>query len=131
MAQLIIGIIMIIIGIVGGFVAQDGWKKVYHKDKDIQQTATGNDNTEDETARATEKKAEGIRARMCDIISGEFKRLIKKQVDPWIFYNSKGVNLKKFDDKNISMSGGKYNNQSKAVFLVILSLISKMLLKER
>ncbi len=78
--------------------------------------AVNNANTEDETAKATEKKANGIRARMCDIISGEFKRLIKKQVDPWIFYNSKGVHLKKFDDKNISMSGGKYNDQSKAVF---------------
>ena len=130
MAQFIIGIIIVVLGVifttVGGYVAQDGWKKMPHKKNEskseiIQQDATGNDavnnaNTEDETAKATEKKAKGIRARMCDIISGEFKRLIKKQVDPWIFYNSKGVHLKKFDDKNISMSGGKYNDQSKAVF---------------
>ncbi len=79
-------------------------------------TGSDNANTEDETAKATEKKANGIRARMCDIISGEFERLIEKQVDTWFRYNSHGVHLKRFDGKNISMSGVKYNDQSKAVF---------------
>ena len=57
---------MLIIGIVGGFIAQDGWKKIRHNDKSIPQTVTGSDNanTEDETAKATEKKANGIRATM-------------------------------------------------------------------
>ncbi len=32
MAQFIIGIIMVVIGIVGGYLAQDGWKKMHHKD---------------------------------------------------------------------------------------------------
>ena len=137
LTQLIVGYFLTAIcaigTIYGGYLVYDGHvkrreKKISNESKEInketetiRQDATGNDavnnaNTEDETAKATEKKAKGIRARMCDIISGEFKRLIKKQVDPWIFYNSKGVHLKKFDDKNISMSGGKYNDQSKAVF---------------
>lgn len=65
---------------------------------------------------ATEKKAKGIRAKMSDIISEEFKRLIKKQVTPWSFYNSKGVRVKKFEGEDISISGSKYNDQSKMVF---------------
>jgi hypothetical protein len=70
----------------------------------------------DHKKEAIEKIAGGIRAKMCDGISGEYKRLIKKQVDPWIFYNSKGVHVKKFGDGNISMSGIEYKDQSKAVF---------------
>ena len=56
---------------------------------------------------AEEINANGIRAKMCNVISGEFKRLIESQVDPWIFYNSNGIHIKKFDGKYISMSGGK------------------------
>ncbi len=55
MAQFIIGIIIVVLGVifttVGGFVVKDGWEKMYGKDTnkksvDIQQTATGNDNTQ-------------------------------------------------------------------------------------
>lgn len=52
MAQFIIGVIIVVVGVilttVGGYVAQDGWKKMHHKGKyrDIQQTAIGNDNTQ-------------------------------------------------------------------------------------
>ena len=63
-----------------------------------------------------EVNTRGIRAKMCDIISEEFKRLTKEQVDPWIFFNSKGVRVKKFDGKDISISGGKYNDSSSLVF---------------
>ena len=65
---------------------------------------------------AKEKNAQGIRAKMSDIISEEFKQLIKKQVTPWSFYNSKGVRVKKFDGEDISISGSKYNDQTKMVF---------------
>jgi hypothetical protein len=51
MTQLIIGIIIIVLGVilttVGGYVAKDGWDKMYHKKSvDIQQNATGDDNTQ-------------------------------------------------------------------------------------
>lgn len=51
MAQFIIGIIMVVIGFVGAYVAKDGWEKMHRKDinkksADIQQTAKGNDNTQ-------------------------------------------------------------------------------------
>ena len=55
MAHFIIGIIIVVLGVilttVGGYVAKEGWEKIYHKDKnkrpvDIQQTATGNDNNQ-------------------------------------------------------------------------------------
>jgi hypothetical protein len=51
MTQLIIGIIIIVFGVilttVGGYVAKDGWDKMYHKKSAaIQQNATGNDNTQ-------------------------------------------------------------------------------------
>jgi hypothetical protein len=53
MSQFIIGIIIVVLGVilttVGGYLAKDGWEKMYHKDKnkrsvDIKQDATGNDN---------------------------------------------------------------------------------------
>jgi hypothetical protein len=56
MAQFIIGIIIVVLGVilttVGGYVAKDGWDKMYRKDTsvDIQQNATGNDNTQAATA---------------------------------------------------------------------------------
>ena len=65
---------------------------------------------------AEEINASGIRAKMSDIISEEFKRLIKEQVGPWIFFNSKGVRVQKFDGKYISISGSKYNDSSRLVF---------------
>ncbi len=65
---------------------------------------------------AEEINASGIRAKMCDILSEEFKRLTKEQVAPWIFFNSKGVRVKKFDGKDISISGSKYNDSSSLVF---------------
>ncbi len=65
---------------------------------------------------AIEKNAQGIRAKMSDIISEEFQQLIKKQVTPWSFYNSKGIHVKKFDGEDISISGIKYNDQTKIVF---------------
>ena len=34
MAQFIIGIIMVIIGIVGGYIAQDGWRKMHRKENE-------------------------------------------------------------------------------------------------
>lgn len=118
MFQLLFGIFILALGAAlmwfGGHAATKGWEK-WRQTKSIAKVID-NANTEDETAKATEKKAKGIRARMCDIISGEFNRLIGKQLDPWIFYNVRGVRLKKFDDKNISMSGSKYDDQSKAVF---------------
>lgn len=52
MAQFIIGVIIVVLGVilttVGGYVAKEGWDKIYHKDKSvgIQQNATGNDNTQ-------------------------------------------------------------------------------------
>ena len=55
MAQFIIGIIIVVLGVilttVGGYVAKDGWEKMHHKDNnkksiDISQIATGNDNTQ-------------------------------------------------------------------------------------
>lgn len=55
MSQFIIGIIIVVLGVilttVGGYVTKDGWEKIHHKDNnkksvDIQQTATGNDNTQ-------------------------------------------------------------------------------------
>ena len=55
MSQFIIGIIIVIFGVilttVGGYVAKDGWEKIYHKDNskktvNTQQSATGNDNTQ-------------------------------------------------------------------------------------
>ena len=63
-----------------------------------------------------EVNARGIRAKMCDVIFGEFKRLIKDQIDPWIFFNSKGVHVKKFGGGNISISGVKYNGSTSLVF---------------
>jgi len=68
------------------------------------------------TENTEEINARGIRARMSDIISGEFKRLIKDQIDPWIFFNSKGVHVKKFGGGNISISGVKYNGSTSLVF---------------
>lgn len=65
---------------------------------------------------AEEINANGIRAKMRDIIFEEFKRLIIKQVDPWIFYNSKGVRVEKFDGKYISHSGCKFGQTSRLVF---------------
>jgi hypothetical protein len=106
-AWIIIGGFLVVIGtIMLGY----GWHKMPEKNSAILDTAN------EPKKEATEKKTRGIRAKMDDIISGEFKRLIEKQVDPWIFYNSKGVNLKQFNDKIISMSGGKYDDQSKMVF---------------
>ena len=55
MAQFILGIIILIFGLifttVGGYVVKDGWEKMHGKDTNkksvyIQQTATGNDNTQ-------------------------------------------------------------------------------------
>jgi len=34
MTQFIIGIIMVIVGIIGGYVAQDGWKKMHRKENE-------------------------------------------------------------------------------------------------
>ena len=65
---------------------------------------------------AEEINANGIRAKMCDVISGEFKRLIELQIDPWIFYNSKGISIKKFDGKYISQSGCKFSGTPRQVF---------------
>ena len=117
MAQFIIGIIMVVIGLVGAYVAKDGWEKIQHKDKSTQQTVTGNDNanTKDETAKATEKKASGIRAKMCDNISEEFKKLIKEQVTRWSFHNTGKGGVKTFDGQFIPFSGG-YNDQRKNIF---------------
>ena len=104
--------------IIGGFVAVIGsimlgygWHKMPEKNSAIL------DITNEPKKEATEKKARGIRAKMDDIISGEFKRLIESQIDPWIFFNSKGVHVKKFNGKDISMSGCKYNDSSHMVFL--------------
>lgn len=69
---------------------------------------------------ASEINANGIRAKMRDDIFEEFKRLVKNQVEPWVFFNSgKLVRVKQFDGEDISLigSGTKYNDQSKNVFL--------------
>lgn len=63
-----------------------------------------------------EVNADGIRAKMCDLISDEFKQLIKEQIDPWFFFNSKGIHIKKFDGKDISISGCKFGDSSMLVF---------------
>ena len=63
--------------------------------------------------KAEEINANGIRAKMCDVISEEFKRLIKKQIDPWIFFNSKGIRAKRFDGKDISISGVTFGGSSR------------------
>jgi len=66
---------------------------------------------------ALEIKADGIRSKMCDDIFEEFKRLVKDQVAPWGLFNAgKGIHIKKFDGNDISISGIKYSDQSKAVF---------------
>lgn len=104
---IIIGGFLLVIGtIMLGY----GWHKMPEKNSVILKTA--NEPKKEET----EKNAKGIRAKMSDIISEEFKRLIKKQVTPWSFYNSKGVRVKKFDGEDILMSGSKYNDQTKMVF---------------
>ena len=63
-----------------------------------------------------ETNASGIRAKMCDIISAEYKKLIKEQVNPWIFYNSKGVHVKEFDGKEITIYGLEYSDSKADVF---------------
>ncbi|HUU16849.1 MAG TPA: hypothetical protein VMW72_06860 [Sedimentisphaerales bacterium] len=63
--------------------------------------------------KAEEINANGIRAKMCDVISEEFKRLIKKQIDPWSFFNSKGIRAKTFDGKDISISGVTFGSSSR------------------
>ena len=81
---------------------------------------------------ALEIIADGIRAKMCDDIFEEFKRLVKKQIEPWGFFNtSKGVHVKKFDGKNISMSGGKYNDQSKTAFFNYIEPFIEDVIKRR
>jgi len=65
---------------------------------------------------AEDINANGIRAKMCDVISKEFERLIKEQVEPWFFFNSKGFHVKKFDGKDISISGCKFGDTSRLVF---------------
>ena len=42
--------------------------------------------------------------------------MIKEQVDPWVFYNSKGVRVKKFDGKFISHSGCRFSGTAVQVF---------------
>lgn len=66
--------------------------------------------------KAEEINANGIRAKMCDVISEEFKRLIKEQIDPWIFFNSKGIRAKRFVGKDISISGVTFEGSSRLVF---------------
>jgi hypothetical protein len=80
MAQFIIGIIMVIIGIVGGYIAQDGWKKMHHKDTknksvDVQQTTTGNDNIQVAT---TGDKSPIIGG---DYVAGNKSKVIKTEGD--------------------------------------------------
>ena len=41
--------------------------------------------------------ANGIRAKMRDAISAEFKRLVKERVEPWIFFKNGPFHAKKFD----------------------------------
>ncbi len=64
----------------------------------------------------TEKRASGIRGRMCDIISGEFKQLIEEKVTRWSFHNTGKGSVKTFEGKTIFFSG-KYNDQRKELFL--------------
>jgi hypothetical protein len=67
--------------------------------------------------KVSETNADGIRAKMSGDIFEEFEQLVKKQVTPWAFFNaSNGIHVKKFDGSDISISGIKYNDQSKIVF---------------
>ena len=66
---------------------------------------------------ASEINADGIRAKMSDDIFEEFKRLVENQVEPWCFFNSKGIHVKRFDGQDISISGFKYSDQTKDIFL--------------
>ena len=43
-----------------------------------------------------EINASGIRAKMCDVISEEFKKLIEEQVDRWSSFNSGKGSVKGF-----------------------------------
>ena len=52
-----------------------------------------------------EVNANGIRAKMSEIIFDEFQRLIKVQVEPWIFFRTGKFHVKKFDGNDISYSG--------------------------
>ena len=63
-----------------------------------------------------ETVAQGIRAIMCDRIKSEFDRLITEQVDPWMFFNSKGISVKKFNGKQISISGAAFSGSVPLVF---------------
>ena len=65
---------------------------------------------------ALETNADGIRAKMCDDIFEEFKQLVKKQVEPWAFFNSGKGDVRTFDNKSISFSGG-FSGSKREVFL--------------
>jgi len=104
--------IAIAILVLFGFIAATTYKTVTPS----LANAVNNANTEDETAKATEKKAKGIRARMCDIIFEEFKHLVKEQVAPWVFFRTGKFRIKKFDGGCISYSGIEFEGSPRLVF---------------
>jgi hypothetical protein len=65
---------------------------------------------------AGEINANGIRAKMCDVISKEFKRLIKEQIDPWLFFKTGKFSIKKFDGRDISYPGVGFEGTPRHVF---------------
>lgn len=64
---------------------------------------------------AEEINANGIRVKMSDVIFKEFERLKKEQIEPWFFFNSNGINIKKFDGKDISISGCVFSSSSSSL----------------
>ncbi len=104
MHKIIIAILVLLLFLSSGYV----WMETKEEGSDKMAHEQNN--------KASDINANGIRVKMCDDISEEFKRLLKKQVEPWVFYNSKGAHVKKFDGEEISMSGCEYNDQSKMVF---------------
>ena len=66
--------------------------------------------------KTEEINANGIRAKMCDVIFEEFKHLVKEQVAPWVFFRTGKFRIKKFDGGCISYSGIEFEGSPRLVF---------------